>query len=320
MGGTSSSPAADAAGSLPPTLAAERARYGNKRFTILNYGLRVILEGPEEAKMTVLFLHGMGGRAAQFKHQVDFLAERGLRVVAPDLPGAGESDKPTDSFDHYSAERLAGVCLAVYQLFCKGATVIVGHSYGCQHALRVMQTLHQEGKGKGSRMAVNGLVLIGASRHASQPPAIMLNLPVAVLELVRPMFRDASNRSLFHPDTERVVIASENEVTSLNPMFVIKGMVKGWVGPSMQQGIDQGIESYRGLEVQPSVLLLTGETDPITPVSGAEQLNKDLGGSATHKVVEGTSHNCMLERPAEVNRLLWEFIEPLLLTDKARGS
>ncbi|CDJ51861.1 hypothetical protein, conserved [Eimeria brunetti] len=44
-----------------------------------------------DTNLTAFFLHGGGGRAGQFRHLLHFLAQRGIRCIAPDLPGHGLS-------------------------------------------------------------------------------------------------------------------------------------------------------------------------------------------------------------------------------------
>ena len=46
-------------------------------------------EGP-----TVFLLHGLGSSLEPWRRNVQPLADAGYRVLAPDLPGHGDSDKP----------------------------------------------------------------------------------------------------------------------------------------------------------------------------------------------------------------------------------
>ena len=55
--------------------------------------LRVLEEG---TGYPVLLLHGFPDSARLWRHQIPALRDAGYRVIAPDLRGFGESDKPTD--------------------------------------------------------------------------------------------------------------------------------------------------------------------------------------------------------------------------------
>ena len=52
-------------------------------------------EGPRDAKETVLLLHGEPTWAYLYRHMIPPLVEAGYRVIVPDLPGFGRSDKPS---------------------------------------------------------------------------------------------------------------------------------------------------------------------------------------------------------------------------------
>lgn len=57
---------------------------------------------------TVLLLHGVPGWSYTYRHIIPVCIAEGLEVVAPDLPGFGKSEKPTDK-QYYTLERLATV-------------------------------------------------------------------------------------------------------------------------------------------------------------------------------------------------------------------
>ncbi|MDA0915542.1 MAG: haloalkane dehalogenase [Proteobacteria bacterium] len=76
-------------------------------------GLRVhyIDEGPRDAAVTFLCLHGQPTWSYLYRKMITVFAEAGHRVVAPDLLGFGRSDKPVDdavyTFDFHRGMLLA---------------------------------------------------------------------------------------------------------------------------------------------------------------------------------------------------------------------
>jgi pimeloyl-ACP methyl ester carboxylesterase len=65
-------------------------------------GLRLhyLDEGPRRAPMTWLCLHGNPTWSYLYRHMIPVFLNAGHRVVAPDMPGFGKSDKPTASNQH----------------------------------------------------------------------------------------------------------------------------------------------------------------------------------------------------------------------------
>ncbi|MFN0163978.1 MAG: tRNA adenosine(34) deaminase TadA [Burkholderiales bacterium] len=61
-------------------------------------GLRIhhVDEGPRDAKLTFLCLHGQPSWSYLYRRMIPILAAAGHRVIAPDLIGFGRSDKPVD--------------------------------------------------------------------------------------------------------------------------------------------------------------------------------------------------------------------------------
>ena len=61
-------------------------------------GLRMhyVDEGPRDAAVTVLCLHGQPSWAYLYRKMIPVFVAAGLRVVAPDWFGFGRSDKPDD--------------------------------------------------------------------------------------------------------------------------------------------------------------------------------------------------------------------------------
>lgn len=68
--------------------------------------------GPRDGELLV-FVHGWPAIAKTWRPQLDFFAARGYRVVAPDMPGSGESTARQGDYTDYSiGERGAGsTCL-----------------------------------------------------------------------------------------------------------------------------------------------------------------------------------------------------------------
>ena len=92
--------------------------------------------GGEKGPPTLVMLHGFTGSAAGWGQQLDAFAAYGLRVIALDLPGHGQSDAPDDP-QRYGIERCQQDILAALQELgvSNGQAVLLGYSMGGRIAL-----------------------------------------------------------------------------------------------------------------------------------------------------------------------------------------
>src|SRR4051812_31714942 len=107
----------------PGRLSFETLRTESGRISVLSAGV-----GPE----TVLCLHGLGGTKASFLPTVAALAGQ-YRVVAMDLPGFGESDKPIGA--PYNAEWFARTAFDTLDALGVRQAHLVGNSMGGRVAI-----------------------------------------------------------------------------------------------------------------------------------------------------------------------------------------
>ncbi|HEX9133978.1 MAG TPA: 2-succinyl-6-hydroxy-2,4-cyclohexadiene-1-carboxylate synthase [Ktedonobacteraceae bacterium] len=102
-------------------------------------GVRLGVEQRGEARNnahTLVMLHGFTGSAASWGHQSDTLASCGLRIIALDLLGHGQSDAPADP-QRYTIERCQQDILAALQELgvSKNQAILLGYSMGGRIAL-----------------------------------------------------------------------------------------------------------------------------------------------------------------------------------------
>lgn len=88
--------------------------------------LEVLDEG---AGTPVLLLHGFPDSSRLWRHQVPALAGAGMHVIAPDLRGFGESDRPTAVEDYAMAKSIADM-VAVLDAVGITRAHVVGHDWG----------------------------------------------------------------------------------------------------------------------------------------------------------------------------------------------
>ncbi len=93
-------------------------------------------QGREEEPTTLVLLHGFTGSAAGWRHQLDTLADCGLRIIALDLLGHGQSDAPDDPRRYTIQHCQQDILSALQELGVKsGQATILGYSMGGRIAL-----------------------------------------------------------------------------------------------------------------------------------------------------------------------------------------
>ncbi|KAM1047798.1 hypothetical protein ACFX1X_027338 [Malus domestica] len=77
----------------------------------------------------VLLLHGFPEIWYAWRHQIEYLAENGYHVVAPDLRGYGDSDAPLNH-NSYTIFHIVGDLIGLLDHFGQQQAYVVGHDWG----------------------------------------------------------------------------------------------------------------------------------------------------------------------------------------------
>ena len=275
----------------PGRLSFETVRTRSGRISVLSAGV-----GPE----TVLCLHGLGGTKASFLPTVAALSAR-YRVLAMDLPGFGESDKPIGAA--YDAEWFARTAFDTLDALGVRDAHLVGNSMGGRVAIEA-GLLHRD--------RVRGLVLLSPAlawlRDRRWAPVVRLLRPELGLLQITP-----------RPVVERVV------------RRLIPGGGKGWAAA----GVDEFLRAYltpRGRAafyaaarniyldepngedgfwnrlggLSTDSMFVWGRRDTLVPIAFMKHVERALP-SARHVELD-CGHVPQLERPRETHAAMLEFL------------
>jgi pimeloyl-ACP methyl ester carboxylesterase len=275
----------------PGRLSFETLRTRSGQISVLSAGV-----GPE----TVLCLHGLGGTKASFLPTVAALASR-YRVVAMDLPGFGESDKPIGA--PYDAAWFARSAFHTLDALGVRDAHLVGNSMGGRVAIEA---------GLIQRDRVRGLVLLSPAlawlRDRRWAPVGRLLRPELGLLQVTP-----------RPVVERVV------------RRLIPGGGKGWAAA----GVDEFLRAYltpRGRAafyaaarniyldephgddgfwnrlsgLSTDSMFVWGRRDSLVPIAFMKHVERALP-TARHVELD-CGHVPQLERPRQTHEAMLEFL------------
>lgn len=269
---------------------------GGRLVSVLKTQIHV-REGGRRGAPPIVLIHGFGASSHWWDRAVPALGRR-HRVILVDLLGHGGSAKPTTGYSMENQARLVGAVLR--GLHVRNA-IVAGHSMGGNVAVALAE---------GNPRLVRGIVLVGTGARAQDGRDLGLTARLGFYPLVGPavtrlvtegQLREIMGKVAFAPGTpvpERFVrdfqgltYSAYNESGSSSADYV------------KHQSLDRRLEALRR-----PVLVLFGPQDQ-TVKPGAWNAYRKVP-RATVRLVAGTGHSPMWEKPAVTNRHLLAFARP----------
>ena len=255
-------------------------------------GLKLYYEIEGEGAPVVLIPGFAAGRWIWFKQTGDL--SRKFRVILFDPRGVSASDKPKGS---QTIGLLADDVAHLLQRLRIERAHIVGASFGGfvaqEFALKYPSM---------TRKLVLCCTSFGGPNHVVPTPETLLAL--ASTKGLNSEERMRQNLLLaFSPDYVRTQVAEVDQVVQLRAANEVPEHV---YLSQLQAAMSFNAES-RVEQIDAPTLVLSGDADVIVPVENALNLAAKIPG-AELRIVEGGSHTFFIERAAEFNRLVSEFL------------
>ena len=259
--------------------------------------------GDGEGKPTLLLIHGMAGSSVTWRELIPRL-EPHFHVLAPDLPGHGQSSL---EFDDYSLGAMASALRDL--LVVKGITrcTVVGQSLGGGVA---MQFVYQYPE------FCERIVLIGSGGLGREVNWVLRLLAVPGAELLlsaaaAPWFVNAGNAVRRFLGDKGIRAAAMAESWAAYESLGRPGYRRTFF-KTLRSVVDnrgQAVSATNRLHLagQLPFQLIWGDRDPIIPVSHGHATHEAIPGSRL-AVVEGSGHYPHVEDPAAVERIILEFM------------
>ena len=250
----------------------------------------------------ILLLHGFGTSTYTWRHITPELA-RTHRVIAVDLKGFGQSDKPFD--ERYSVLDQAELIAQLIEDKDLRDLTIVGHSFGGGVALRLALDANTRLGGRIAR-----LVLLNSIAYQQQIPVFfrLLEVPLVSQVGVRMVPPEMQTRVAlqiaYHDDSK--IDPEEVEIYAA-PLKTAAG--KHAIVQSARQIVPKDIDTLpeRFKTIALPTLILWCDHDRIVPLDVGLKLRRTLPNS-TLRLIEGCGHMPQEEQPEATLRLLKGFI------------
>jgi pimeloyl-ACP methyl ester carboxylesterase len=292
----------------------------------------------------VLLCHGFPASWYSWRHQIEALSEAGYHVVAPDMRGYGQTDRP-QAIDKYSLLHLVGDMVGLVNAISDQPAVVVGHDWGAPVAWHC--ALFRPDRFR----AVAGLSVPFRPRGPAAPTSIMPQTDSEIFYQLYFQPEGVAEKELEQDirRTMRLVLAGRADKDSPP----IKSMVPrqgGWLGsrplPSSlpnwiteadidfyvtefeRTGFRGGLNWYRnvdrnwelmapwsGAKVTVPALYMAGEQDLVVKFPGIEQLIANLNQFVPQLqrtiIFPDCGHWTQQEKAVEVNSVLITFLKSL---------
>ncbi|MEM9694225.1 MAG: alpha/beta hydrolase [Myxococcota bacterium] len=263
-------------------------------------GVRMrVTEAGTEHRQAVVLVHGFLASHLTFDDVIDTLAQR-FHVIAPDLPGFGDSEKPAPSRFNYSVEAFAESIADIIAAYGLGRACVLGHGLGGAVAM-TLAAHHAE--------LVNRLVVIAPLVYAERPHP---RLRVALWPVVGTFsFKQLYGRRAFRGYFRDAVYSSRIRL----PTKRVDALYEAFNTPSARQSayavlrtmLDTRAVVARVSRIRHSTLILWGRDDATYPASSALRLARQMNDA--HLEIFDAGHAPHEERPAEFIATIQEFFE-----------
>ncbi|WP_067497595.1 alpha/beta fold hydrolase [Actinoplanes sp. TFC3] len=280
-------------------------------FTLTD-GVRLCVEtsGPEDAPVTVVFLHGWCQDRRSWRHQIAAMAGTRTRVISYDARGHGRSGSTRL---HSATLRQLGDDLAevIAGYAPTGPVVLAGHSLG---GMTIMEYADSHPADFAARVA--GLLFVSTTAEGATHTCYGLPTPLTpflraaeqtgagVLARLGNRRPHRAVRPALQPVVRWLLFGDDYRASDLETAMSAFGRasLRSIGGFRASIGAQQRLETLRALGNVPAAALV-GEKDRLTPPPCAESIADALPGTEL-TVFPGAGHMLMMERADDVTAAL----------------
>ncbi len=294
----------------------------------------------------VILCHGFPESWYSWRHQITALAEAGYQVIAPDQRGYGQTSAP-QPIEAYNIFNLVGDIVGLANALGASASVIVGHDWGAPVAwhcailrpdlfracalLSVPYLPRAPIKPSVIWTAIEGNDQTFYQHYFQEPGRAEEDFEADVRGAMKKMLYGASSDAPVGVRFEHLFPRGKRPLEMIEaptklPAWLTEADLDFFTGEFKRSGLRGGLNWYRNIDRnweltafldgaklrQPS-MFAAGEHDVVLRmIPGAlELVDAWMPACRCKTVIPGAGHWIQQERPAEINRLLLEFLAGL---------
>jgi 2-hydroxy-6-oxonona-2,4-dienedioate hydrolase len=255
---------------------------------IWGHKIRYLEEGSSDKN--IILVHGLGGSAERWLKVIPLLSTK-YRVIAPDMIGFGDSDKPSTD---YTIEFFAKFLSSFIDYLGINKTILIGTSLGGQIAAECA----------GSDGAIEKLVLVAPSGVMKQ------STPTLDAYMMAALYPNQSNARMAFEMMSHSGTVEE---------FTVNDFVKRMSAPNAKLAFVSSVLSVKNSQIRDSLLkikipalLVWGKEDKMIPIKYAKEF---LDSIRDCKLLElkGIGHLPHVEHPKIFAQAVLEFLDSKLL-------
>jgi len=266
----------------------------------------------------VVLCHGFPELWYSWRYQIPALAAAGLRAIAPDLRGYGESDRP-DEIEAYDIHHLVGDVVGLLDALGLERAVLVGHDWG-GIIVWMVAAMHPQ---RVERVVSLGVPFKG--RPGFPPTSVLQDRVDAGDETFRYVlvFQQPGRAERIFGEDLRGRLRRLYEGVAARPDFLSEEDFNVYLESFRQNGLTGPLNYYRNIDLNwettqhladimlpHASLLLMADKDPVLRPSLAEGMERWVP-HLRKEFIADCGHWIQQERPEEVNRFLLEFLGDL---------
>lgn len=287
----------------------------------------------------MIFCHGFPESWYSWRHQMAYFADKGYRVVAPEMRGYGESSQPS-SIDSYDQVTITADIVGIVDHFGEDTAIIVGHDWGAPTAYHCallypdrfskVVALSVPYGGRPSTTPLDGFKYLFKDQffymlYFQEPGVAEAELAPQIANFLQKFYLgisgDITDYPMFHKYPRDATLMQTQTRQNDLPSFLTEQDLAYYVERFNKSGLSGPLNYYRNFDktwrktahladkkITQPCLFIAGSKEPMTKIGNQLANMQNACANLELHILEGYGHWLQQEAPSEVNSLIYNFL------------